>query len=288
MQRSHRKGKPVAQVKLACFVLVTFLLPCCHPSMAKTTPTKPKTMQLKQLSAQMDKNPSAKEAIKSSTNAKGNASSQRAKELLEAGAKLHRSGHRDQAEQLFKQAIAVDPCNAADGFFNLGAIAEGRGDIVAALGHYRAGLAMRSDDKELKEAVVAMETKLSSSPDAFVHPPRAFTAPIGSPEIPVLSVETPEFTPQDAYLPPYQSAPVAQQNGAPFQLHSSMNTGFTPHVNPPLLPQAGQFGQNPPKQAGASAGAAVMRAVLRVGANAALGGGLHCPRCHIFGIPLGF
>ncbi|MBK7841979.1 MAG: tetratricopeptide repeat protein [Candidatus Obscuribacter sp.] len=55
--------------------------------------------------------------------------------------------------------LSQDPQNV-DAFFNLGALAEGRGDLIVALGHYRAAHALNPKDKQITEAVSSMEKAL--------------------------------------------------------------------------------------------------------------------------------
>jgi hypothetical protein len=76
--------------------------------------------------------------------------------LLARGAVLHKEGKVDEAEAIFRDVLAHDPCNV-DAFYDLGAIAEARGDLIGALGSYHAALALRPGDKELKEAVTSTE-----------------------------------------------------------------------------------------------------------------------------------
>jgi len=82
--------------------------------------------------------------------------------LLARGAKLHREGKVEEAESVFKEVLAHNPQNV-DAFFDLGAIAEGRGDLFAALSNYRAALALRPGDKELKDAVLSTEKAIRRS-----------------------------------------------------------------------------------------------------------------------------
>jgi hypothetical protein len=85
----------------------------------------------------------------------------RSRRFLKEGARLHRMGEYADAERLFKEAVALDPRNP-DAFFNLGALSEGRGDLVDALSQYRSGLHLMPNDKALKEAVASMESRLAA------------------------------------------------------------------------------------------------------------------------------
>jgi tetratricopeptide (TPR) repeat protein len=83
-----------------------------------------------------------------------------ARAMLQQGMEKHASGQSLEAEQLFHSAAALDPSNA-DSFFNLGALAEGRGDLVSALSNYRAALHIKPNEEELKQAVTSIEQQLS-------------------------------------------------------------------------------------------------------------------------------
>ncbi len=82
--------------------------------------------------------------------------------LLARGAALHREGKVEEAEAIFRDVLAHDPRNV-DAFYDLGAIAEGRGDLIGALSDYRAALALRAGDRELQEAVTSTEATLKKS-----------------------------------------------------------------------------------------------------------------------------
>lgn len=85
-----------------------------------------------------------------------------AKEYLKHGAKMHNQGNTHMAESFFNKAINLDPHNP-DGYFNLGALYEGRGELSMALQHYKLGLRVKPDDLEMREAVASLEGKLGRS-----------------------------------------------------------------------------------------------------------------------------
>ena len=98
------------------------------------------------------------------TNATPTASAAANVALLAQGAKLHKEGRIEEAEAIFKEVLIRDP-HSVDAFYDLGAIAEGRGDLISALSHYHAALSMRPGDKELKEAVASVEKSLTKKND---------------------------------------------------------------------------------------------------------------------------
>lgn len=242
----------------------------------------------------------------------------RSKRFLKEGARLHRIGEYADAERLFKQAVAMDPRNP-DAFFNLGALAEGRGDLVDALTQYRAGLALMPHDKSLKDAVESMETRLASGanqhnePDSFGdsagygsdraradisrwsgnfrYPPTMFGNPNPTAEFsepPVLGVSAPDPPLLSQSSDPAPVMPVGT-NG-PFQLSSTQNAAL---ANGGRMGNIGTYNvmnsnpaptlsvSQPSRSGGRRVAGATFNAALRVGVRAALSGtGLHCPACH--------
>jgi|AGTN01.1.fsa_nt_gi hypothetical protein len=218
-------------------------------------------------------------------------SSVRARILLKAGARLHQQGNSVQAENLFRQAIALDPTNA-DAYFDLGALAEGKGDLVNALGQYRAGLALRQNDPELKEAVRSIEGKLRASArdsDEFRRPEPIFTVndrqtPLleaRGPRYPLLSADDPD-APTLEVEPPFNPQLTSTSPGTgPFQLNvdqSQLNVPlYLGQPDPLLVNQPSRSIQNVSQRRNNRGALSIL---LTVGANAAMrGGGLHCPRC---------
>ena len=84
--------------------------------------------------------------------------------LLKQGMAAHRSGNHQFAEDRFKRALALDPGNA-DAFFNLGALAETRGDLLGALTNYRAALGINPLDRQLQDAVHSLEQQIAGHRD---------------------------------------------------------------------------------------------------------------------------
>jgi tetratricopeptide (TPR) repeat protein len=81
--------------------------------------------------------------------------------LLKQGMAAHRAGNHQVAEDKFKQVLSMEPRNA-DAFFNLGALAETRGDLIGALTHYRAALGINPLDRQLQEAVRSIEDQVAN------------------------------------------------------------------------------------------------------------------------------
>jgi hypothetical protein len=81
--------------------------------------------------------------------------------LLKQGMAAHKAGNHQVAEDKFKRVLAMEPRNA-DAFFNLGAIAETRGDLLGALTNYRAALGINPLDRQLQDAVRSIEDQVAN------------------------------------------------------------------------------------------------------------------------------
>lgn len=214
--------------------------------------------------------------------------------MLTFGAGLHREGKLNEAEDTFRKVLVRDPQNA-DAFYNLGALAEGRGDIITALGHYRAAQALNPGDGQIKEAVLSMENSLKNGHSKFGYEPGKVPQPaIKLPETvsqPAadLSVRPEPYLNIPLPLPLPSSDPMPVQDGSTFQLTSNRNVATPPSLGvqmpsqppPPSLPITPPAPLRQPSMAGAAARSALGMAV-NMGASYALRGtGLHCPVCRI-------
>jgi len=83
------------------------------------------------------------------------------KQLLQLGAKRFSEGNAVEANSLFRQVLVHDP-NNVDALFNLGALAERRGDFPSALGLYRTALGVRPADTDLKQAVASIQNQMAA------------------------------------------------------------------------------------------------------------------------------
>jgi tetratricopeptide (TPR) repeat protein len=84
---------------------------------------------------------------------------ERSKEALQHATLLYSQGHMAEAEQAFKHVLTLDYRNA-DAYYNLGVIAESRGDLQGALGHYQRAANLKPADSELGDAVRAVQSKI--------------------------------------------------------------------------------------------------------------------------------
>lgn len=186
-----------------------------------------------------------------------------AADILRYGTRKHALGDLAEAEAAFKHVLTIDPKNV-DAFFDLGAMAEQRGDYFTALSDYRAALALHPQEKQLKEAVAAMESALTGSGNFQGLPPFALSQP---PVLPAsvypgslaqssgaAAFRQPISLPESPGPEPSSSASVAssalsgdplpyQQDGI-FQLSSNRTdlmgtTNASPGANPSLTAGAG-------------------------------------------------
>jgi len=85
---------------------------------------------------------------------------------------LYTDGKLEQAEQAFRKIIANDP-NNGDAYYNLGVIAEGRGDLKSALNDYRQAQRINPQDQDLRDTVTAVTNKLASQKNVASSPSKA-------------------------------------------------------------------------------------------------------------------
>jgi Flp pilus assembly protein TadD len=81
--------------------------------------------------------------------------------MLKRATDMYSRGETAEAERMFKKVLTLDSRNA-DAHYNLGAIAESRGDTAQALNEYRIASQINPNDQELKEALVQLERKQHS------------------------------------------------------------------------------------------------------------------------------
>ncbi len=96
----------------------------------------------------------------------------RTKTALREALELYSQGKVDQAEGAFKRVLATDRQNA-DANYNLGAIAEGKGNLNEALKYYKTAQKSSPGDSDINGAVASIQSKLASSGSdtAYLPPP---------------------------------------------------------------------------------------------------------------------
>jgi tetratricopeptide (TPR) repeat protein len=101
-----------------------------------------------------------------------------AKNALHQALTLYQQGKLSDAEIAFKRVLAIDHDNT-DANFNLGAIAEGRGDLQNAQKYYKAVLNINPNDGDAQSGLNAVQQKLASAnipsaaPNDRLPPPAA-------------------------------------------------------------------------------------------------------------------
>lgn len=86
----------------------------------------------------------------------------RSKELLKQAVALYSANKTAEAEQAFKRVLTVDK-NSVDAYYNLGVIAEGKGDLQSALLNYNAAYRLNPGDNDLREAVASVQKKVQDN-----------------------------------------------------------------------------------------------------------------------------
>lgn len=97
----------------------------------------------------------------SSSSSSGSGSGPDNSSALADAMQLYQAGKIAQAEAAFKKVIASDP-NNGDAYYNLGVIAEGKGDLSGALADYRSALNINPQDNELQNTVAAVQSKVDA------------------------------------------------------------------------------------------------------------------------------
>ena len=91
-----------------------------------------------------------------------------AQDLLKQAASAYQAGRLDEAERLFKKVLSIDAKNA-DAFYNLGVIAESRGDLKGALTRYKMASAANPADKSLVQTVTEVQNKIRQKEEVLLE-----------------------------------------------------------------------------------------------------------------------
>jgi len=212
-------------------------------------------------------------------------------EMIRKGTIAHRAGNTEEAEKVFKEALVKSPFNS-NACFNLGAIAEGRGDLASALGNYRTALIGTPNDLEIQQAIAQVESQIAQKQDSPFKNPLVTT----SGATPLLQGNASEFDPlsgQRISQTPV-AAPVAQrqsQRGSAWRTAGAVGANLFAGVARGAIRGAISGGGSGAlsgaiSSGGRSALGAAFRAPARGGSPGSMAAGmimnsLHCPICRI-------
>jgi len=153
--------------------------------------------------------------------------------VLKYGARKHAEGNFDEAEAAFRHVLSRDPSNV-DAFYDLGALAERKGDLIGALSSYRAALALKPHDKEIADAVNSIEKTLRNRP-AFGFRENHRPASRG-PAVPFASYGAPVSVPAYESVPVFNSPVDSSALNAPYLNSPYPNTQSQPFNSPGYPP----------------------------------------------------
>jgi tetratricopeptide (TPR) repeat protein len=209
-------------------------------------------------------------------------------EMLRKGTAAFQNGRTDEAEKAFRDALIKSPFNS-NASFNLGAIAESKGDLAGALGNYRTALIGAPNDRQIQEAIAQVESQIAAQANSPFKNPIARTANGGT----ILQGNASDFglsgatnggilQGQTAQIPPIPNGiaggmyPANAYAGA-----GNGQNGSAPGQAPRQITMGAKL-----RSAGVEYGAAL----ARIGIRSAMGGGfnpmtavgaLHCPICRL-------
>lgn len=173
--------------------------------------------------------------------------------LLADGMKRFSEGRVEEAQTIFQKVLAINP-QSANAYFNLGVVAEERGDLSTALHNYRTALNLAPGEEDIAGAVAAVEGKLSKQ----------------------LSVDARNSASREFELAAARAKKEPRARGVRSPSYPVLNVTQAPVGN---VPERGRNVSNRSAVARAALGVAV-------GVGAGFVPGLHCPACRL--IRLGF
>ena len=90
------------------------------------------------------------------------------KAVLKNAMQLYAHGQTDQAEREFRKVLSMNS-RSVDAYYNLGVIAEAKGDLSGAMNYYRSASNFSPGDNDLREALNGVQTKLQNQTTAQTH-----------------------------------------------------------------------------------------------------------------------
>lgn len=157
-----------------------------------------------------------------------------ARAIIQRGLAQNAKGDSQAAEASFRTALYVDP-SSADARYNLGVIAENKGDLAGALEFYQGALTAHPDDPELKDAVQAVQSRLKLSGGLAQNGAGTHG----------LSGKSPFASPESPFPSQLSGANKMPMNQGPFTAPESMSTQPSDWMkSPPPAPSYPPVGQN--------------------------------------------
>lgn len=153
--------------------------------------------------------PASTSTTSASTSATPTVTNSAVDDMLRQGTAAFGAGHTDDAEKIFKEVLVKSPFNP-NATFNLGAIAERKGDLAGALGNYRTALIGAPNDPQIQQAIAQIESQIAQKQDSPFRNPLVSTDNGQT----LLRGSASEFDPLASQQPRAQqpqSAPLAQQ-----------------------------------------------------------------------------
>lgn len=208
-------------------------------------------------------------------------------DMLKKGTAAHSAGQSEEAEKIFKDVLVKSPFNS-NAMFNLGAIAESKGDLTTALGNYRTALIGAPDDPQIQQAIAQVEAQIAQQQSSPFKTPVLSTADGGT----LLKGNATEFDP----LAAQRSSTQNQLNGNAVQASGS-GQAQTPAprgsawrtVGAAGGALVGSFARGALQGAIRGGGSGAFSGAISAGSRGAVGsllragglGALHCPICRI-------
>lgn len=177
------------------------------PAKTEALAPLPKLVPLKAQTAKMGMPPVAPERKKTSdpfTPATSAVVSPEAiRQLMRGGLQKFSQGDNAEAQRLFNEVLLKEPKNV-DALYNLGVLAERRGDLSGALSDYKKALQVKGADPELQEAVGSVERQIARRDGKVLVGNAHSDAFAGQAQVPTAA------SPYVGVSPQYPTIPVSQ------------------------------------------------------------------------------
>ncbi len=206
-------------------------------------------------------------------------------DLVKQGMQRYQEGKFTEAEQIFQRVLADDPQNP-DALYNLGALAEQRGDLDSALSSYRLALRVNPQDPQLRGTVEEISLELGRR-QAAQDRARAAEAEARQLEARAQAAEARAQAAEDRARADRQFAVQAQRDRefADARRPQKVRRPRVPVLGVPMIRFASGGGNVAPRALGGGGGGStsLIRRAAGFGLNGARIGltmaAIHCPKC---------